>query len=252
MALRFHHRALANVLRTPPCLCTSTLATTSNALRHWSGARALGMTGRGGVSKAKSASSPLLAPLRPRLHHAQPPVGVMVAGGHCCLMIAGVSAARPRDAASAQSLQRQPSLDHIIQKEVQQQQLEREEQVSQQQQRPPEWYVILMGCTGALIGYATAIAFKWTGRYLLYFVAVETAALLVLRAARVITTETALGVAKFTMPPFAWTLRTAVNLVRGEFRKVFSASSLALRFFFVLSFGLTLRYSKAGQPPSWI
>jgi len=37
--------------------------------------------------------------------------------------------------------------------------------VSQQQQRPPEWYVILMGCTGALIGYATAIAFKWTGRY---------------------------------------------------------------------------------------
>jgi hypothetical protein len=30
--------------------------------------------------------------------------------------------------------------------------------------RPPEWYVILMGFTGALIGYATAVALKFVGR----------------------------------------------------------------------------------------
>jgi hypothetical protein len=31
--------------------------------------------------------------------------------------------------------------------------------------RPPEWYVILMGFTGAIVGYCTAVALKFVGRY---------------------------------------------------------------------------------------
>lgn len=131
--------------------------------------------------------------------------------------------------------------------------------------RPPEWYVILMGITGAIVGYFSALAFKFVGRYalfkddecgpdllpsvrryVLYFAAAETTALLMLTATGAITRNTAIEVAKFTMPPFEWALRTALDLIRGEFRRAFSSSSLSLRLFFLLSFGLTLRYSRAG------
>ena len=85
-----------------------------------------------------------------------------------------------------------------------------------------------------------------------YFAAAETTALLALTATGAITRQTAIEVAKYTMPPFAWALKTAIDLARGQFSRVFSASSLALRFFFVLSFGLTLRYARTGpKPSSW-
>lgn len=138
--------------------------------------------------------------------------------------------------------------------------------------RQPEWYIILMGFTGALVGYLTALALKFVGRccrtcarlclltlilltlnlpnrYVFYFVAAETTTLLALTATGAITRQTAVEIAKYTMPPFVWVLRTTKELVRGEFSRVLSASSLALRFFFVVSFGLALRY--AGKGPKW-